>query len=40
MRRARDLHDLIDAHGAENDRAGRIAEPVVEALYASGAVTR
>lgn len=33
-----DLHDLVATHGAENDRAGRIAEPVVEQLYASGAV--
>ncbi|MCZ2849224.1 acyl-CoA dehydrogenase family protein [Modestobacter sp. VKM Ac-2978] len=33
------LHDLVDAHGPENDRAGRIAEPVVEALYASGAIS-
>jgi alkylation response protein AidB-like acyl-CoA dehydrogenase len=38
LRRAQDLHDLIDAHGAENDREGRIAEPVIEAVYASGAV--
>jgi indole-3-acetate monooxygenase len=33
------LHELVDAHGAENDREGRIAEPVVEALYASGAIS-
>ena len=38
LRRVRDLHDLVDRHGEENDRAGRIAEPVVEAIYASGAV--
>jgi alkylation response protein AidB-like acyl-CoA dehydrogenase len=38
LRRATELHELIDRHGEENDREGRIAEPVVEALYASGAV--
>lgn len=32
------LHDLVDSHGADNDANGRIAEPVVEQLYASGAV--
>lgn len=32
------LHDLVDSHGADNDRSGRIAEPVVEALYESGAI--
>ncbi|MCS5734769.1 acyl-CoA dehydrogenase family protein [Herbiconiux daphne] len=32
------LHDLVDSYGAENDVEGRIAEPVVEALYASGAI--
>ncbi|GAB3365349.1 acyl-CoA dehydrogenase family protein [Modestobacter lapidis] len=39
IRAAEALHDLVDAHGAENDRTGRIAEPVVEALYASGAIS-
>ena len=38
IRAAEGLHDLVDAHGAENDRTGRIAEPVVEALYAAGAI--
>jgi alkylation response protein AidB-like acyl-CoA dehydrogenase len=38
IRAAEELHDLVDAHGAENDREGRIAEPVVEALYAGGAI--
>lgn len=38
IRAAEGLHDLVDAHGAENDRTGRIAEPVVEALYAGGAI--
>jgi alkylation response protein AidB-like acyl-CoA dehydrogenase len=33
------LHDFIDGFGAENDREGRIAEPVIEALYASGAMS-
>jgi alkylation response protein AidB-like acyl-CoA dehydrogenase len=33
-----DLHDLVDSYGAQNDVDGRIAEPVVEALFASGAV--
>jgi ABC-type nitrate/sulfonate/bicarbonate transport system substrate-binding protein/alkylation response protein AidB-like acyl-CoA dehydrogenase len=39
IQRAADLHDLVDGHGEENDRAGRIAEPVVEALYDSGAIS-
>jgi alkylation response protein AidB-like acyl-CoA dehydrogenase len=38
IRAAAGLHDLVDAHGAENDREGRIAEPVIEALYACGAI--
>src|SRR3712207_5876215 len=38
IRAAEGLHELVDAHGAENDRTGRIAEPVVEALYAAGAI--
>ena len=38
LRRAAELRDIIDSYGAENDREGRVAEPVVEALYASGAV--
>jgi alkylation response protein AidB-like acyl-CoA dehydrogenase len=38
IRAAEGLHDLVDAHGEENDREGRIAEPVVEALFASGAI--
>jgi indole-3-acetate monooxygenase len=38
LRRVRGLHDLVDRHGEENDRTGRIAEPVVDAVYASGAV--
>jgi alkylation response protein AidB-like acyl-CoA dehydrogenase len=32
------LHDLVDAHGPQNDIDGRIAEPVIEALYTSGAI--
>ncbi|GAA5148424.1 acyl-CoA dehydrogenase family protein [Microbacterium pseudoresistens] len=32
------LHDLVDEHGAQNDRDGRIAEPVVEALFQAGAM--
>lgn len=34
----RELHELVDSYGAENDALGRIAEPVIEALYASGAI--
>jgi hypothetical protein len=34
----RRLSELIDSHGADNDREGRIAEPVVEQLYAVGAI--
>lgn len=36
--RARELHELIDASGEANDREGRIAEPVIDALFASGAM--
>lgn len=36
---AKGLHDLIDGYGEWNDREGRIAEPVVDALYESGAVS-
>ncbi|RFA08984.1 hypothetical protein B7R54_06925 [Subtercola boreus] len=32
------LHDLVDSYGSQNDVQGRIAEPVIEALYASGAI--
>jgi alkylation response protein AidB-like acyl-CoA dehydrogenase len=39
IRAARGLYDLIDGYGETNDREGRIAEPVVEALYASGAMS-
>jgi indole-3-acetate monooxygenase len=38
LRGAEGLYGLIDAHGEENDRTGRIAEPVVEALYDIGAI--
>ena len=37
--RARELHGLIDQHGEANDREGRIAEPVIEALFTSGALS-
>lgn len=33
------LYDLIDGHGAENDREGRVAEVVIEALYEAGAMS-
>jgi alkylation response protein AidB-like acyl-CoA dehydrogenase len=35
---ARALHEFIDSHAAQNDLAGSIAEPVIEQLYASGAM--
>ncbi|SFL30036.1 acyl-CoA dehydrogenase family protein [Geodermatophilus ruber] len=38
IRAAEGLHDLVDGHGAQNDREGRIAEPVVEALFEIGAI--
>ena len=38
IRQAEALFDLIDSHGEENDREGRIAESVVEALYRIGAI--
>lgn len=34
----RGLHELVDEHGELNDRESCIAEPVVEALYDSGAM--
>lgn len=33
---AKQLYGLIDEHGAQNDREGHIAEPVVEALHHGG----
>jgi alkylation response protein AidB-like acyl-CoA dehydrogenase len=33
------LYELIDGYGAENDREGRVAEPVIEALYEIGAMS-
>jgi alkylation response protein AidB-like acyl-CoA dehydrogenase len=39
IERARGLRELIAAHDEENDREGRIAEPVVDALFASGALS-
>ncbi|NEK57918.1 acyl-CoA dehydrogenase [Geodermatophilus sabuli] len=39
LRAAEGLFDLVDGHGAENDRTGRIAEPVIEELYRVGAVS-
>jgi alkylation response protein AidB-like acyl-CoA dehydrogenase len=39
VRRAEQMHALVDAHADEGDREGRIAEPVVEALRAGGALT-
>jgi alkylation response protein AidB-like acyl-CoA dehydrogenase len=39
LRRVEQLHGLVDAHGEEGDREGRLAEPVVEALFDSGAVS-
>jgi alkylation response protein AidB-like acyl-CoA dehydrogenase len=38
IRAAQGLVELVDGHGEENDREGRIAEPVVEALYRIGAI--
>jgi alkylation response protein AidB-like acyl-CoA dehydrogenase len=38
IRAAEGLFDLVDGSGEENDREGRIAEPVVEALYRIGAI--
>jgi len=32
------LHDLVSSHGEQNDREGRIAEPVIDALFESGAM--
>jgi len=34
----RGIHELVDAHAAENDREGRIAEPVIDALFETGAL--
>ena len=39
IERAQDLHEFIDEHGEANDREGRIAEPVIEALFKSGALS-
>jgi indole-3-acetate monooxygenase len=39
IERARELHELIDRNGEANDRAGRIAAPVIEALFATGAMS-
>src|SRR5690606_19392317 len=39
IHRAAQLHDLIDGHAEQGDREGRLAEPVVEGLYASGAIS-
>lgn len=38
IRAAEGLHELVDSFGEVNDREGRIAEPVVDQLYATGAV--
>ncbi|MGY1703429.1 acyl-CoA dehydrogenase family protein [Geodermatophilus sp. SYSU D00697] len=38
IRAAEELTDLVDRYGEENDRAGRIAEPVVEELHRIGAI--
>ncbi|MEU9336517.1 acyl-CoA dehydrogenase [Streptomyces sp. NPDC048290] len=38
LRAAGHLHDLISDHGASNDREGRIAAPVMDQLYAIGAI--
>ncbi|MGY1592347.1 acyl-CoA dehydrogenase family protein [Geodermatophilus sp. SYSU D00708] len=38
IRAAQGLFELVDRHGEENDREGRIAEPVVEELYRIGAI--
>ncbi|MBM9468135.1 acyl-CoA dehydrogenase family protein [Nakamurella leprariae] len=32
------LTDLVSSHGAQNDLEGRIAEPVMDALFAAGAI--
>lgn len=32
------LFELVDSYGAQNDVEGRVAEPVIEALYACGAI--
>jgi alkylation response protein AidB-like acyl-CoA dehydrogenase len=39
LREAERLHGVIDGYGDTNDREGRIAEPVVEALFAGGAMS-
>lgn len=39
IKRARGLHELIDRNGVVNDREGRIAEPVIEALFTTGAMS-
>jgi alkylation response protein AidB-like acyl-CoA dehydrogenase len=39
LQAAEGLFDLVDGHGAENDRTGRIAEPVIEELYRVGAIS-
>jgi alkylation response protein AidB-like acyl-CoA dehydrogenase len=39
IRQAERLHGLVDGYGETNDREGTIAEPVVEALYAGGAMS-
>ncbi|WP_033289024.1 hypothetical protein [Amycolatopsis jejuensis] len=38
LRSAENLHELVDRHGAGNDRMGKIADPVVEQLRAIGAL--
>jgi indole-3-acetate monooxygenase len=39
IRQAEQLHGLVDGYGETNDREGTIAQPVVEALYAGGAMS-
>jgi indole-3-acetate monooxygenase len=39
IRQAEQMHGLIDGHAEEGDREGCIAEPVVEALFARGAMS-
>jgi indole-3-acetate monooxygenase len=39
LRAATAAAELVDGYGEQNDREGRIAEPVVEMLYDSGAVS-
>lgn len=39
IERAQELHELIDSNGPVNDREGRIAEPVIEALFTAGAMS-